>query len=102
MAGTVYAQYLLYIDPDSVFGLLNSVEIMIRPIIGGAGTVFGPLLGSLILTPLAEYSRLALQSYSGVYLMWYGLILVIVIIFLPNGLMGLVKSLQNRYNRRGQ
>ena len=102
MAGTVYAQYLLYIDPDSVFGLLNSVEIMIRPIIGGAGTVLGPLLGSLILTPLAEYSRLALQSYSGVYLMWYGLILVIVIIFLPNGLMGLFKSIQNRYLRRGQ
>lgn len=102
MAGTIYAQYLLYIDPDSVFGMLNSVEIMIRPIIGGAGTVFGPLLGSLILTPLAEYSRLALQSYSGVYLMWYGLILVIVIIFLPNGLMGLLKSIQNRYHRRGQ
>ena len=102
MAGTVYAQYLLYIDPDSVFGLLNSVEIMIRPIIGGAGTVLGPLLGSLILTPLAEYSRLALQSYSGVYLMWYGVILVVVIIFLPNGLMGLFKSIQNRYLRRGQ
>lgn len=101
VAGTVYAQYLLYIDPDSVFGLLNSVEIMIRPIIGGAGTVLGPLLGSLILTPLAEYSRLALQSYSGVYLMWYGLILVVVIIFLPNGLMGLFKSLHDRYHRRG-
>lgn len=102
MAGTVYAQYLLYIDPNSVFGLLNSVEIMIRPIIGGAGTVLGPLLGSLILTPLAEYSRLILQSYSGVYLMWYGLILVVVIIFLPNGLMGLFKSLHDRYHRRGQ
>ena len=48
VAGTVYAQYLLYIDPDSVFGLLNSVEIMLRPIIGGAGTIFGPLLGSLV------------------------------------------------------
>ncbi len=102
MAGTIYAQYLLYIDPDSVFGLLNSVEIMIRPIIGGAGTVLGPLLGSLVLTPLAEYSRLALQSYSGVYLMWYGLILVVVIIFLPNGLMGLIRSLQDRYHPRGQ
>jgi branched-chain amino acid transport system permease protein len=102
MAGTVYAQYLLYIDPDSVFGTLNSVEIMLRPIIGGAGTVFGPLLGSLILTPLAEYSRLALQSYSGVYLMWYGVILIVVIIFLPNGVMGLFKSVWERFRRGGQ
>jgi len=99
VAGTVYAQYLLYIDPDSVFGLLNSVEIMLRPIIGGAGTVFGPLLGSLVLTPLAEFSRLALQSYSGVYLMWYGMILVIVIIFLPNGLMGLLQNLKKRIHQ---
>ena len=102
MAGTVYAQYLLYIDPDSVFGLLNSVEIMLRPIIGGAGTVLGPLIGSLVLTLLAEYSRLALQSYSGVYLMWYGMILVVVIIFLPNGLMGLLRALLNRYHRGGK
>jgi len=54
------------------------------------------------LTPLAEYSRLALQSYSGVYLMWYGLILVIVIIFLPNGLMGLLNSIKDRYQTKGQ
>jgi len=102
MAGTVYAQYLLYIDPDSVFGTLNSVEIMLRPIIGGAGTVFGPLLGSVILTPLAEYSRLALQSYSGVYLMWYGMILIVVIIFLPNGVMGIIKSTVERFRKGGK
>jgi branched-chain amino acid transport system permease protein len=96
-AGTLYAQYLLYIDPDSTFGLLNSVEIMVRPIVGGAGTVLGPVLGSVLLTPLAEVTRLAFQSYSGVYLMWYGLILMVVIIFLPNGLMGLAIKITNRY-----
>ena len=101
-AGTLYAQYLLYIDPDSTFGLLNSVEIMVRPIIGGPGTVLGPLLGSAVLTPLAEVTRLAFQSYSGVYLMWYGLILMVVIIFLPNGLMGLINKLIEKIGKKSK
>ncbi len=98
--GTIYAQYLLYIDPDTTFGVLNSVEIMLRPIIGGPGTVLGPLLGSVVLTPLSEVTRVALQAYSGAYLMFYGAILVAVIIFLPDGLMGLVKSAFNRLQGR--
>ncbi len=98
--GTIYAQYLLYIDPDTTFGVLNSVEIMLRPIIGGPGTVLGPLLGSLVLTPLSEVTRVALQAYSGAYLMFYGAILVAVIMFLPDGLMGLVRSIINRLSGR--
>jgi len=99
MIGTIYAQYLLFIDPDSTFGILNSVEIMVRPIIGGPGTVLGPLLGSVVLTPLAEITRLAFQSYSGVYLMWYGMILVIVIMFLPHGLMGMIRQIIDKYRK---
>jgi branched-chain amino acid transport system permease protein len=99
IGGTIYAQYLLYIDPDMTFGVLNSVEIMIRPIIGGPGTVLGPLLGSLVLTPLAEFTRLAFQSYSGVYLMIYGMILVVVIIFLPDGLIGFTKGIIYKIRR---
>ncbi len=91
MGGVVYAQYLMFIDPDSTFGTVNSVEIMLRPIIGGPGTVLGPLLGSLVLTPLSEITRSAFQSYSGAYLMFYGGILVVVVLFLPDGLVGLLK-----------
>lgn len=93
IGGTFYAQYLLYIDPDTTFGVINSVEIMLRPIIGGPGTVLGPLLGSIVLTPLSEITRTAFQAYSGAYLMFYGAILVAVIIFLPDGLMGILKKL---------
>jgi branched-chain amino acid transport system permease protein len=93
MCGTIYAQYLGYIDPDSTFGVINSVEIMIRPIIGGPGTAFGALLGSAVLTPLAEFARLAFQSYSGVYLTLYGTVLIVVVMFLPNGLSGLVRRI---------
>jgi len=97
VGGTIYAQYILYIDPDSTFGLVNSVEIMLRPIIGGPGTVLGPLLGSALLAPLSEVTRLAFQSYSGVHLMIYGLILVIVIMFIPNGILGLAKKTISRF-----
>lgn len=93
IGGTIYAQYLLYIDPDITFGVINSVEIMVRPIIGGPGTVLGPLLGSIVLTPLSEFTREIFQSYSGVYLMIYGIVLVIVIMFLPDGLIGFARNL---------
>lgn len=97
VGGTVYAQYLLYIDPNSTFGVVNSVEIMLPPIIGGPGTVLGPLLGSALLTPLSEVTRLAFQAYSGVHLMIYGLILVVVIMFLPSGIMGFAKKVVHRF-----
>lgn len=100
VGGTIYAQYLLYIDPDTTFGIINSVEILLRPIIGGPGTVLGPLLGSLVLTPLAEITRSAFQAYSGVYLMIYGALLVVVIIFLPDGLMGVVKKVAAYLERK--
>jgi branched-chain amino acid transport system permease protein len=99
IGGTVYAQYLLYIDPDSTFGTVNSVEIMLRPIIGGPGTILGPLLGSVVLTPLSEITRLAFQSYSGVYLMIYGMILVAVIMFLPDGLIGFAKRVVGKFQK---
>jgi branched-chain amino acid transport system permease protein len=101
VGGTIYAQYLLYIDPDTTFGIINSVEILLRPIIGGPGTVLGPLLGSLVLTPLAEITRTTFQAYSGVYLMIYGALLVIVIMFLPDGLMGVVKKIMARMKNKG-
>lgn len=94
-----YAQYLLFIDPDSTFGVINSVEIMLRPIIGGPGTALGPLLGAVVLTPLSEVTREYLSEYSGVYLMLYGAILVGIVMFLPEGLSGFFGRLISR--RRG-
>lgn len=91
MGGTFYAQYLLYIDPEITFGVAISIEILLRPIVGGAGTIFGPLLGSLALTPLSEFSKMLFRSYAGVHLIIYGAILVVVIIFLPQGIAGYTK-----------
>ena len=87
VGGTFYAFYLFSLQPNAVFGIPLSVEIMIRPIVGGAGTVLGPILGSFILSPLAEISRtyFAQGGWNGAHLIVYGLLLIAVVLFLPQG-----------------
>lgn len=87
LGGTFYAFYLFSLQPNAVFGIPLSVEIVIRPIVGGGGTLLGPLLGSLILTPLGELSR-AYFGQSGLHganLIVYGVLLILVVLFLPEG-----------------
>jgi branched-chain amino acid transport system permease protein len=87
VGGTFYAFYLFSLQPNAVFGIPLSVEIIIRPIVGGSGTVLGPILGSFILSPLAELSRtyFAQGGWSGVHLIVYGVLLIAVVLFLPEG-----------------
>jgi branched-chain amino acid transport system permease protein len=88
LGGTFYAQYFSFIDPTLGFGPAVSVEILLRPIVGGPGTLFGPVLGSLVLTPLSELTRSFIRGRAGVDVMVYGAVLVVVITFLPGGLVG--------------
>jgi len=88
LAGTFYAQYWAYIDPSLTLGVSVSIEGLLRAIVGGAGTVWGPLLGSFVLTPLSELTRAVLRGRPGADVMLYGLVLILVISFLPRGLMG--------------
>jgi branched-chain amino acid transport system permease protein len=97
LGGTFYAQYFLYIDPPVTFGVGTSIEIFLRPIVGGMGTVYGPIVGALVLGPLGEVTRGILGGYHGVHLMIYGAILVSVIIFLPNGICGWLSSLKKEH-----
>ena len=87
LAGTFYAFYLFSLQPNTLFGIPLSVEIAIRPIVGGAGTLLGPIVGSFILTPLAELSRLYLGQggLHGAHLIAYGVLLIGVVLFLPEG-----------------
>jgi branched-chain amino acid transport system permease protein len=87
VGGTFYAFYLFSLQPGAVFGIPLSVEIIIRPIVGGAGTVMGPILGSFILSPLAEASRIYFGQggWAGAHLIAYGLLLIAVVLFLPQG-----------------
>ena len=87
LGGAFYAFYLLSLQPNSVFGIPLSVDIIIRPIVGGSGTLLGPILGSFILSPLAELSRhyLGQGGWAGGHLIAYGLLLILVVLFLPQG-----------------
>jgi branched-chain amino acid transport system permease protein len=63
------------------------VDILIRPVVGGSGTLMGPILGSFILSPLAELARVYFASggWVGIHLVVYGLLLIGVVVFLPQG-----------------
>lgn len=90
IGGTLYAQYTLYIDPGSTMSLTISLMALLIPVIGGAGTVIGPLLGAIILIPLWEYSRALLGGrYTALSLMVIGLITMIVVLAFPKGVIGL-------------
>lgn len=97
MAGVFYAQYYGFIDPSVVFVSAISVEAIVPCIIGGSGTLFGPLLGSLIIIPLQEISNNLFEGTSGLNMIIYGLLIVVFIIFCPNGIYG---SIVGRLNGR--
>ena len=87
IGGAFYANYLFSLQPNAVFGIPLSVDIILRPIVGGAGTLMGPILGSFILSPLAELSRsyFSRAGLVGSHLVVYGLLLIAVVLFLPHG-----------------
>jgi len=87
-AGCFYAQYFLFIDAGIGYGTWISVEALLTPIIGGAGTVFGPLVGALVVKSLGEGAKLITGDVPGLDLMIYGAMLVLVIGFAPRGLVG--------------
>jgi branched-chain amino acid transport system permease protein len=99
LGGTFYAQYFAYIDPSLTFGPAISIGGLLPAIVGGAGTVAGPLLGSFVLTPISELTRALLRGRAGADIMLYGLILILVISFLPNGLVGWIRGRRSAAER---
>jgi len=87
-AGCFYAQYFLFIDSGIAYGTWISIEALLTPIIGGVGTVFGPLLGALVVKALGEGAQLLTGDAPGLDLVVYGAVLVLVIWFMPRGLIG--------------
>lgn len=89
LGGTFYAQYFLYVDPVTVFGIPLSVEILIFAIVGGEGTVLGPVVGAIVLVPVAELLRVQLGgSLRGVHLIGYGAVVMLTVMCMPRGIMG--------------
>jgi branched-chain amino acid transport system permease protein len=98
-AGCFYAQYFLFIDSGIAYGSRMSIEALLTPIIGGAGTVFGPLVGALVVKALGEAATTVAGDAPGLNLIVYGCVLVLVIAFAPRGLIGLVTGIQRRFAR---
>jgi branched-chain amino acid transport system permease protein len=100
VAGALYAMMFGFVDPDSGLGLLISVKILIMAALGGAGLLFGPLVGAAILVPLEEISNSLLGGQgAGLTFVVYGAIIVLIARFQPGGILTLVKR---ELERRGR
>ncbi len=99
-AGCFYAQYFLFVDSGIAYGTWISIEALLTPIIGGVGTVFGPLIGALVVKALGEGAQLLTADAPGLDLVVYGAVLVLVIWFAPRGLIGGFAQLRQWLTRR--
>jgi branched-chain amino acid transport system permease protein len=90
LAGALYVLMVGFIDPDSGFGILVSVEMVIMAALGGAGTLFGPLVGAIILVPLKETTNTLFGGAgTGITYVVYGGIIMLLARYRPRGLMGI-------------
>ena len=90
-AGALYAQYFLYLDSGIAYGTWISVETLLAPIIGGAGTVFGPVIGGIVLHALSEFTRTLVGRIPGLDVAIFGVLLILVVRFPPRELPGLLR-----------
>jgi branched-chain amino acid transport system permease protein len=101
LAGSLYSLMVGFIDPESGFGILRSVEMIIIAALGGAGTLFGPLLGAVILIPLQTTTNsLFGGGGSGLTYILYGGIIVTLARFEPGGLLDLARRIAQWWSRR--
>jgi branched-chain amino acid transport system permease protein len=101
LAGTFYTQYIYFIDPATAFSFNISIEAALVSIVGGIGTLWGPLIGTVLL----ETTSALLQSWlgstvGGIQLTVYSLILMAVILWRPTGLMGMINEARQRFAGR--
>ena len=88
VGGGFYVVYIMYLDPTRVLGYSMSIQILLYAIVGGSGTIWGPVLGGLILYPASEGLRTLIgTSAAGLATALYGLLLMLVIYFMPQGVM---------------
>jgi branched-chain amino acid transport system permease protein len=101
LGGAFYAQYFLYLDPTIAYGPAVSITALLVPIVGGLGSALGPLIGAALLQLLSQVAQAVMGDAPGLNLVLYGAVLVITIMFLPNGLFGLARLSARRLVRSG-
>ena len=101
IGGSLYAQYLRYTDPSMTMTLNISMMIVLVTIMGGIGTVIGPVLGAIILSFTSQYTRAFLGQFGGLDLIIYGILVILIILFLPSGLMSIPEKIKHRRMMKG-
>ena len=91
-AGCFYAQYFLFIDASIAYGPWISIDALLAPIVGGVGTLFGPLIGALVIKILGEATKLFAGDAPGLDLVIYGVVLIAIVGLAPRGIAGLFRG----------
>jgi branched-chain amino acid transport system permease protein len=103
LGGTFYAQKELFIDPGSTMATSLSIKMALVAIIGGVGSLSGPVLGAIILTAIEEATRAAFGGTGrGTDLVIYALLIIVVSVFYPGGVAGWSQEWERRWLRRGE
>jgi branched-chain amino acid transport system permease protein len=97
--GAFYVQVFQYIDPGLAYGPTTSVEALVAAIVGGMGTLWGPLLGAALLHLLGELTRNLFGQLPGLNMVVYGSVLVLIVMFVPRGLSGAGRSVRDLLRR---
>ncbi|WP_435741904.1 branched-chain amino acid ABC transporter permease [Nocardioides sp. SYSU DS0663] len=102
IAGAFYTQYYFFVGPQQAFGSQVSIEAIVPAVIGGVGTIWGPLLGALIVGPLAETIKTILrdppeflaflEGVAGLDVAVYAVLLIVIVLFMPKGIYGTLKE----------
>jgi branched-chain amino acid transport system permease protein len=95
-AGGVYARYAAFIDPDGVFAFRNGIAILLMPIIGGIGTIWGPVIGAFVYGVIHEE---VVAYFPQAHLLIFGSLLILIILFEPAGVVGLSNKLMRALGR---
>jgi len=107
VAGTFYVQYYFFVDPDVAFGSSVSIQAILPAVIGGVGTIWGPVIGAVVLGPLNDVTATLLrnppealdflQGRAGLDVVVYAVLLIVIVLVLPQGVYG---ALRERWRRR--
>lgn len=93
-AGALYVQVFQYLDPGIAYGPQTSVEALVGAIVGGLGTLWGPVLGAAVLYALGEFTRNLFGELPGLSMVIYGAVLILIVMFLPRGMTGAGASIR--------
>lgn len=89
IGGSLYAQYIQYIDPVTLLPLSNSMLIVLVCVMGGIGTIWGQVIGAFVMIFINEYSRSLFARFSGLNMVIYGILVVFIVLFLPKGVISI-------------